>query len=185
MLVAVVELVAVLQHHRLLAEAPQAGALDARPDAVRREQPRRLGRAQVMVVVARNDGELGALGKLRQRLEGDRVAFVHGGQQRGQRAAGRRLPGDPELLEKRLQPLGRRLHGGEVEAVAEQDQLRPVVAGDAVAQLRQLAPLAVVGEEPGLGALVEMEVAHRVNGHPGDGPQPRTKNKRQRRGGVR
>ena len=185
LLVARVELVAVLQNNSFLAEGPHAGALDAGADAVRGEELRRLGRPEVVVVVAGNDGELRPLRELRQRLEGHRIALAHGGEQRRQLPAGRRLFGHLQPLEELPEALGRRLHGGEVEAVAEEDQLGPFVAGDALAQLGQLPALAVVGEEPGLAALVEMEVADRVQAHRNDGPQPPRKNKRRRAGCVR
>jgi hypothetical protein len=84
-----------------------------------------------------------------------RIGTRSGSDELSDRSAWPRLGLDRQSREETAQSPFRRGHRGQVEDVAEQDQLRSIVR-DLFAHRRELAPLPIVAEKPGVVVLVEV-----------------------------
>ena len=78
---------------------------------------------------------------------------------------GARVVGHLQRLVEALEAARRRVGGGEIEDVAEQDQFAVVVPSDVAAHLREAESLRLVVKHPRERAVAEMQIAYRVEGH--------------------
>ena len=139
-------------------ESANCRPFEAGADARRCQRVTRPWLAELVVVVAGHERDRRRFGEPCERFQGHRIALAHRGQQLGQRASARLLAWHVELPEELPQSLRRRLHRGEIERIAEDDELGAIVPRHALAERGKLPPLPLVREEPGLGALVQMKV---------------------------
>jgi hypothetical protein len=150
-----VVLMAMLQDDGPAGDGPNDGSrlLDAQPD--RGERRSSLGRSKMMVVVPGYQRHPHPLRQTRERSDGVRIRPRGASDKRSDRPAWPRLGLDRQFREETLQPLFRRGHRGQVEDVAEQNQLRTLVC-NLFTQRSEYAPLPIVAEEPRVVVLIEV-----------------------------
>ena len=108
-----------------------------------------------MVVIPGHERHAHPLGQARERIDRERICTRSGADERSDRPAWPRLGLDRQSREEAAQAPFRRGHRGQVEDVAEQDQLR-TVGRNLFTQRRECAPLPIVAEEPRVVVLVEV-----------------------------
>jgi hypothetical protein len=108
-----------------------------------------------VVVVPGHERHAHSLRQARERIDRVRIGTRSGSDELSDRSAWPRLGLDRQSREETAQSPFRRGHRGQVEDVAEQDQLRSIVR-DLFAHRRELAPLPIVAEKPGVVVLVEV-----------------------------
>ena len=157
---------AVLQDDHSLVHLPGDGRLDGdlgEPSRVEGSAPLRT--EQVAVMVARHEGDLGVQRERFERVEGDGVVLADRHAKTVERRRGARVVGHLQRLVEALEAARRRVGGGEIEDVAEQDQFAVVVPSDVAAHLREAESLRLVVKHPRERAVAEMQIAYRVEGH--------------------
>ena len=117
-----------------------------------------------MVVVARYDGHAAPFGEASESIDRAWIRACGGAYERRDRPARARFYVDVKFREKVLETALRRRHPGQLENVADKDQLG-VLARDAFAQRRERGALAIVAKESRVAVLVQVEITDDVHGH--------------------
>ncbi len=156
----------VLQHHPLVHHAADGHRLDLHlGQAGRVERFAPAGLAQVTVVIARHQRDARFCRESLERVHRHRIRLADGAHDGGERARLLVLDGHVERHAERGQALARRVGGGEVEDVAEQDQLVVLALGDAGAEVGEAGALVGVAKHACERALAEVHVADHEQSH--------------------